>query len=180
MVKDTQGEGACSTRSSNKRDWMTVAQTKNRNSATDLHSGGKRTLRNKKWQPSDVANEVNQKIKALTWIFSSLATWLCTCFPAWPARLGEMAPASKCTSCHHNSEKLGCKQCGGNKKLVGIYGKYVRNRGKKCEGAGMSGVSWLTKVSTTRASQHCESFVVLSYELCRTEGPWKVTGCGKC
>ena len=29
--------------SSNKRDWMTVAQTKNRNSATDLHSDGKRT-----------------------------------------------------------------------------------------------------------------------------------------
>ena len=30
-------------RSSNKRDWMTVARTKNRNSATDLHSDGKRT-----------------------------------------------------------------------------------------------------------------------------------------
>ena len=46
---------------------------------------------------------------------------------------------------------INCKQCGGNENLVGTCGEYVGNRGKKCECAGMSGVSWLTKVSTTRA-----------------------------
>ena len=74
---------------------------------------------------------------------------------------------------------INCKQCGRNENLVGTCGEYVGNRGKMCRHGSSLGGKW-QKYQQPESSQHCEIFVVLSYELCRTEGPWKVTGCGKC